>query len=142
MNPHGTPENLVHFPPGVSGNPNGRPKGRSITARLRELLEATELGGKPLKGGKQVADLVAEALLKNAIKGDVRHLQELINRVEGKVPDKHVVTGADGGPVEITATVREAAAMELDTWRKEMRDRLGSWPSAAPTAPTSSTNSW
>jgi Family of unknown function (DUF5681) len=91
----------TQFQAGNNANPNGRPRGRSIEARLRELLERTEINGKPLPGGKQVADLVAEALLKGALKGEIRHLQELLNRIEGKVPDRHTVAGPDGGPVRI-----------------------------------------
>lgn len=96
------------FLPGQSGNPNGRPKGRSITSRLRDILEREEINGKPLRDGKQVADLVAEALIKGARRGDIRHLQELLNRVEGKVPDKHMVTGADGGVLKIKVVYSDA----------------------------------
>jgi hypothetical protein len=69
------------FPPETSGNPAGRPKGRSITARLRDILAAGELGGKSL-GGKQVADLLTDTILKGALKGDFRFVQFLIERTE------------------------------------------------------------
>ena len=47
------PERLrpYQFKPGQSGNPNGRPKGRSITSILRELLDQAvrhEPGERPL----------------------------------------------------------------------------------------------
>jgi Ca2+-transporting ATPase len=41
---------------GQSGNPGGRPKGRSVTAAIRELLEHEH-------NGKPIADLIAEQLL-------------------------------------------------------------------------------
>jgi hypothetical protein len=91
------PNPTTQFKPGQSGNPGGCPPGRSLTARLRDLLEKGEIGGKPIKDGRQVADLLMEALLKGALKGDVRHIQEVYNRVEGKVPDR--IAGPDGGPL-------------------------------------------
>jgi hypothetical protein len=85
------------FPPGQSGNPNGRPKVRTLTERLRDLLEKYEFDGKPIEDGKQVADQVVESLARGAIDGDSRHQQELWNRVEGKVPDRIIadVTSRD-----------------------------------------------
>lgn len=73
------------FRPGVSGNPGGRPKGRSITARLREALESNQLAGKPLRDGKIVLDLVVEAILAEAAAGNTRMVKELLDRIEGKV---------------------------------------------------------
>lgn len=55
-----------------------------MTARLRDLLDAVELGGKPLPDGKQVADLLAEVLVKNALKGDHRFVATILDRVEGR----------------------------------------------------------
>jgi hypothetical protein len=86
-------ENLKPWKPGQSGNPAGKPKGRSVTARLRDLLDAVELGGKPVPDGKQVADLLAEVILKNALKGDHRFVSTVLDRTEGKVADK-----TDGEP--------------------------------------------
>ena len=73
------------FRPGVSGNPGGRPKGRSITARLREALESNRLGNNNIKEGKTVLDLVVEAILTEAAAGNARIIKELLDRIEGKV---------------------------------------------------------
>ena len=73
------------FRPGVSGNPGGRPKGRSITARLREALESNRLGSKAVPDGKTVLDLVVEAILAEAAAGNSRIIKELLDRIEGKV---------------------------------------------------------
>jgi len=78
------------------GNP-GRPKGRSVANRLLDLLSQSEIGGKPLPSGKQVADLVAEAILKGALKGDPRLIDVVLNRTEGKVPDKVEVSQVNKG---------------------------------------------
>jgi hypothetical protein len=81
---YGKPPEATRFRPGVSANPGGRPKGRSLTARLRDLLDRNEIGGKPLKDGKQVADLVAEMIIRCALQGDFRFAKEILDRVDGK----------------------------------------------------------
>ena len=42
----GNPPKSTRFRPGKSGNPGGRPKGRSITAVVRELLDEALAGDK------------------------------------------------------------------------------------------------
>lgn len=88
----------TQFKPGNRASP-GRPKGRSVTDRLRELLDAAELGGKPLPDGKQVADLLAEVLIKNALKGDHRFVATVLDRAEGRAVDRTEITGKDGSPL-------------------------------------------
>lgn len=66
------------FKPGQSGNPGGRPKGTSITAELRSLLQQEH-------SGKAIATLVAERLLKEALGGRHNHIQILLDRTEGSV---------------------------------------------------------
>jgi hypothetical protein len=85
--------------PGQTGNPLGRPKSIPIEARWRELLEATELDGEPIKGGRQVADLLARKTLHDALKGDAKARKEILDRVYGKVPLR--IAGHDGGPVAV-----------------------------------------
>ena len=69
---------------GQSGNPGGRPKGSSLTAQLRVLLDKEVTG----KDGtvNAFADLVVEGLVKNAEKGDVKAIADIFNRVDGPVP--------------------------------------------------------
>src|SRR5678816_1769372 len=66
---------------GQSGNPGGRPKGRTVTAALRELA-TTEHNGKPL------VDLLAERLMKEALSGKFTFAKEVIERLDGKVVEK------------------------------------------------------
>ncbi len=77
-----------HFKP---GNP-GRPKG-TITSRLAELLES-ELPG---QDGKTLADAVARVVVQEAVKGNAKFVQMLMDRVEGKVPDR--IAGPKGEPI-------------------------------------------
>lgn len=81
----------TQFKPGNTAGAAGRPRGKSVTARLHALLEKGEINGKPLKDGKQVADLLAEVILRQALKGDHRFVTTLLERVEGKVPNKIAV---------------------------------------------------
>src|SRR5262245_17876992 len=68
------------FAPGVSGNPNGRPKSRTLSEAYRALLK------QPLPNDptRTVADAVAAAIVKNAVAGDVSAAREVADRTEGK----------------------------------------------------------
>jgi hypothetical protein len=120
------------FPPGVSGNPNGRPKGRSLTARLRDLLDQYEIRGKRVPDGKQVADIVVEGLVLGAAKGNSRNLQELFNRVEGKVTDRVEHSGPGGAPIAFDATVCGLSSEQVDAWREQKRAEIAARPAGPP----------
>lgn len=64
------------FPKGKSGNPSGRPKGAlSITTKIRKLLETDE------------GESVARAFVKYAKAGKFPFAKEIIDRIDGKLPD-------------------------------------------------------
>jgi len=78
--------------PGQSGNPDGK----ALTAALRkrahdpakdeqgnEILEADPKSGK--RSIVKRLDLVADALLRKAMKGDINAVVEVFNRLDGKV---------------------------------------------------------
>lgn len=48
-------------------------------------------------GGKELADLLADTMINHAIKGKSQYMTEVINRVEGKVPDR--IAGVEGEPL-------------------------------------------
>ena len=73
-------ENLKPWHKGQSGNPSGRPRKKLITDELERLLEEEA----PRGNGKTYAAVIAEALLAQARKGDVRAISELASRIEGK----------------------------------------------------------
>jgi len=70
------------FLPGQSGNPGGRKKGTSITAILNRKLDELD------DDGKSRAEKVAEVIVREALAGDYRFVDMLLNRTEGKIPDK------------------------------------------------------
>ena len=82
-------QNLTPWKPGQSGNPKGRPKGSGVTDRLKALLD------QPVKDGAEmtVAEALAKAAMKAALKGDHRFFKEILDRTEGKVTDKLEVDG-------------------------------------------------
>ena len=67
------------FMPGQSGNPKGRPRGTGLTDRLRAIVEADNAAEELMQAGYNAAK-----------KGDFRFWQEILNRLEGKVPDRLV----------------------------------------------------
>lgn len=73
---NGTPPVEYQFKPGQSGNPGGRPKGQSITAKLRAIVDADD---------GAVAIALAEAAKKAALEGDFRFWKELCDRIDGPI---------------------------------------------------------
>lgn len=69
---------------GQSGNPKGRPKGTlSLTSQLKKYLEADPL---------RVESLVV-ALYDMALTGNYQAMNEIFNRVDGKVAERHQLEG-------------------------------------------------
>ena len=79
--------------PGKSGNPGGQRKGKRITTLIHEALEREH-------DGKRVVEALAEIIIREALKGDFRFAKEILERIDGKVPDR--ITGdEDGGGLTI-----------------------------------------
>jgi len=77
------PENLTPFKPGQSGNPEGRPKGsRNLSTILKAMLEEEVLDDSGVK--KPFQDIIIAKLVKLARDGDLKAIQEIYDRVEGK----------------------------------------------------------
>jgi hypothetical protein len=75
------------FRPGGPGGP-GRPRGPSITARLNRLLRRRELAGQPMPDGLTIADVAAEVIAREALKGSVPFMAMLLERTDGKAVDR------------------------------------------------------
>lgn len=86
----GNPPVEHRFKPGQSGNPGGRPKGRTLLSVVREILA---------KEGEKGLTAAARGYAKQMKRGNFAHLKEYIEREEGKVPDR--IAGVEGEPVVI-----------------------------------------
>lgn len=91
--------------PGHSGNAGGRPKGESLVAKLRAVLEADQVDGKQLDC--TVGDLVVERLVQLALEGDGRLLRFLFEVTVGRPRQ------ADAGSTKVQAR---------DAWSQLARD--------------------
>lgn len=85
------------FPKGVSGNPNGRPKGSglSITTEIKKKLEECPDGQKAT-----YLQLLINRILKQAIQdGDQQMITKIWNYVDGMPKQSTELTGKDGEKV-------------------------------------------
>src|SRR5690349_9336295 len=69
------------FKPGQSGNPNGRPKGTTISEYLRRESEV-------LVGDRTKGEIVAEKAFDLAMGGDMKAIVFISERLDGKVPTR------------------------------------------------------
>lgn len=77
---------------GQSGNPNGRPKGsKNMSTILREYLECELDGVNPFTGKKEklsAKQIIMLKLIANAMKGDNKSINDILDRLEGKATQK------------------------------------------------------
>lgn len=80
------PNDDTKFKEGESGNPSGRPKGsRNLSTILKEMLdEDIEITIDGKKQKKKFQDLIIRKLIKKANDGDLRAIEQIFDRVEGK----------------------------------------------------------
>lgn len=84
----------------MSGNPGGRPKTKVWTEAIKRAVEKIDQLDPEQRPR---IDLLAEALVAAGLAQEVNALQEIGNRLEGKVPQGLV--GADGeSPAELVIT--------------------------------------
>ena len=100
--PKGSGKESTQFKPGQSGNPSGKPKGASLTEQLKakanregrllvDVLWETAIG----RRAEWVEKADGQRILRvQAVRPDMRAMEMIWNRVEGKVPDRiEVVEG-------------------------------------------------
>ena len=96
----------TRWKPGQSGNPGGRPKGESIVALMRRVLERDH-------HGKPLSEVLAERIIKEALAGKPAMVKEVLDRLEGPVNQRHEVTVERRSALEILAdmSVEEKEAL-------------------------------
>lgn len=91
-------QNLKPFKPGQCGNPNGRPKGKSLTTLLRDLLERKINVKDPISGRtnkKTIRDHIGLQLAAKAAKGDLKAIETVFDRLDGKAIQRNLNADAD-----------------------------------------------
>jgi hypothetical protein len=112
-----TPEmEAVKWKPGQSGNPKGRPKKEfCLTSLVKAELEAqaADKSGKMLKNDdgtpKTWAQILASAIVRQAAKGNPSALNQLWDRMDGKVPLPLEHGGKGGGPLKVSVVLTDKA---------------------------------
>lgn len=107
-------ENLKPFPPGVSGNPNGRPPEATrelkkyskqlIAEVVNRLMAISYVEVKTIseqEDAPMIEQTIAKVLLKCHKHGDFSDLDKILDRVIGKVPQKveNEMFGPGGQPL-------------------------------------------
>lgn len=100
------------FKPGQSGNPKGRPKGTSLTARLRKALD---------KNDGELAELLIKVAIREAGKGKFSFFKEIMDRTDGKVAEKHEVldVSVEASPAAAQQVMREVFGRVTPTTASE-----------------------
>jgi hypothetical protein len=102
----GNPDKTLphRWQPGQSGNPGGRPKRRLIDELLEELL---------LTEDSKVAEAIARALLAKAKRGDLRAVQLVVERVQGRPKQAMELSGSGlDGLVEAIRAARQRVGIK------------------------------
>ena len=117
------------FPKGVSGNPNGRPKGlRNRSTIVREWLEANYKKVNPITGQTetlQIQDHLVISLIGKALKGDVPAFKELMDSGHGKIIDGLDVTSKGESITSGEKLSPEERRMLIDKLRVDMGTNNG-----------------
>ena len=89
------------FPPGVSGNPNGRPKDQfSFMGILRSALAEEN------KSGKSVGERIVRRYIKLALQGNQQAAEALMARIDGKPAQSLTLKGDSDAPLHVRHSAR------------------------------------
>jgi hypothetical protein len=95
----------TQFTKGVSGNPNGRPKGvQNSKTRLLRLLELVQKKRNPITGEEEdftVLELMDMQMISKALKGDQRAYEAVVDRLEGRPKQTTDINAEVKGNVQI-----------------------------------------
>lgn len=93
------------FAPGVSGNPNGRPKRKTLTELIHDRLD------KDPKGWEELVEII----LTMAKRRDKDIIKELWHYTDGMPKQRNEVTGKDGEPFTINVVNYDNADSDSNT---------------------------
>lgn len=110
-----TPEmEAAKWKPGKSGNPNGRPKKElSLISIIKAELESPAYS----KDGDQIRDrdgnpltwaqVLGKSIVRQAGKGNSVAMKELLDRIDGKVPQPLEHSGQGGGKLTVSVVLTD-----------------------------------
>ena len=97
----GNPDKPWRWKPGVSGNPNGRPKDQfSFMGILRSALAEEN------KSGKSVGERIIARYIKLALAGNGQALEALVARIDGKPAQSLTLKGDSPEPLHVRHSAR------------------------------------
>jgi hypothetical protein len=112
---------------GQSGNPRGRPRrGLCLSDLLRKELDRTGPAGVAHK------EALVSALVEAACEGDLRAIDMIFDRLEGRPAQRHEVGGPDAGPILLGAHISDEE--RIDMMRRILRHHDETARSTSPTA--------
>ena len=82
-------KNLIPVKPGEVRNPKGRPVGLISFTKLFNKILAEET-----EAGKTIADVIVARMIKQALEGNFKQQNMIIERIDGKVPFR--IAGVEG----------------------------------------------
>jgi hypothetical protein len=103
--------NLKPWKPGQSGNPGGRPKKRILDEHLSEMLEAND---------GEDAKAIARVLIEKAKDGELRAVQLIAERTQGRPTQAVELSGIDGRRLEIQNMTDEQLDQRIADLAKEL----------------------
>ncbi len=107
-------ENLTPWKPGQSGNPGGRPRKQLLDELLEDLLTSNH---------SELARELAGALIARARKGDIRAIQLIAERTQGK-PTQGIGIAADIGSNTTLLERLQRAREHVEMSDAELQERI------------------
>ena len=95
------------FKKGQSGNPNGRPRRVSFETLVERILDEQLAGDGGITASKR--ELIARIFVDEMVKRNGRMIREFLQRA-WPAPQKHEVSGVNGGPITLADFVQLARA--------------------------------
>jgi hypothetical protein len=96
------------------------PRGMKITDHLKKIMESKVIKSKITEDfvkehcpNATNAEALAIMLSLKAMSGNLAAMREVLDRMEGKSVQQVQLTGADGGPIDVTSTTRNAIISKL-----------------------------
>lgn len=95
----GVRDELGRFVPGVSGNPEGKPKGTlSFATKFNQAIE--KLAETNQISGDELELQIVQMAIKKAREGDYQFYRDVMDRVYGRPVQTTELTGRDGGAIK------------------------------------------